>query len=214
MTQLTGKLVIVRHGESEWNATGQWTGLTDVHLTDKGHRDAQLMGEKLRDMHFDHAFTSEQIRTLETLQSLLKTQGQTDLPYDRRWAINERDYGQYTGLNKWEVKQKVGEEVFNGIRRGWDYPIPGGESLKDVYARSVPFYRSEVLDHVRKGENVILSAHGNSIRSLMKFIENISDDDIGKTEFVFGTIAIYDVDQSGRMVHKEQRNIDSELPPA
>ncbi|HSW81419.1 MAG TPA: 2,3-bisphosphoglycerate-dependent phosphoglycerate mutase [Candidatus Saccharimonas sp.] len=214
MTQLTGKLIIVRHGESEWNATGQWTGLTDVHITAKGRHDAGLMGEKLHDMHFDHAFTSEQIRTVETLQELLKAQGQTDLLYDRRWAINERDYGQYTGLNKWEVKEKVGEEVFNGIRRGWDYPIPGGESLKDVYARSIPFYQSEVLERLRKDQNVLLSGHGNSIRSLMKFIENISDDDIGSTEFVFGTIAIYTIDDTGRMAHKEQRIIDAELPPA
>lgn len=214
MTQLTGKLIIVRHGESEWNATGQWTGLTDVHLTTKGRHDAGLMGEKLRDLHFDHAFTSEQVRTVETLQALLEIQGQTDLPYDRRWAINERDYGQYTGLNKWEVKQKVGEEVFNGIRRGWDYPIPGGESLKDVYARTVPFYQSAVLDRLQAGQNVLLSGHGNSIRSLMKFIEDISDEAIGATEFPFGTIAIYEVKDSGRMAHKELRNIDAALPPA
>lgn len=209
-----GKLVIVRHGESEWNATGRWTGITDVHLTPKGHHEAELMGEKLRGIHFDHGYVSEQIRTLETLQSLLKTQGQSNLSYDRRWAINERDYGEYTGLNKWEVKEKLGEEAFNGVRREWDYPVPGGETLKNVYHRAVPFYQQEILPRLKAGENIIVAGHGNSIRSLMKFIENISDTDIAKTEMVFGTILIYDVDDEGRMTHKEVRRIESILPPA
>lgn len=209
-----GKLVIVRHGESEWNATGQWTGLTDVHLTPKGVHEGELMGEKLKDIHFDHAFTSEQIRTVETLQALLKTQGQTDLPFERRWAINERDYGEYTGLNKWEVKEKVGEEAFNGIRRNWDYPVPGGETLKDVYKRTLPFLQNEVLPLLKNGENILLVAHGNSIRSLMKYMENISDDGIAKTEMIFGTILIYELDDDGHIAHKDVRTIETVLPPA
>lgn len=209
-----GKLVIVRHGESEWNATGQWTGLTDVNLTQKGMHEAELMGEKLTDIHFDHAYVSEQIRTTQTLKGLLKTQGQTDLPFDRRWAINERDYGEYTGLNKWEVKEQVGEEAFNGIRRNWDYPVPGGETLKDVYGRAVPFLKEVVLPQLKAGKNILLVAHGNSIRSLMKYIEQISDLDIAHTEMIFGTILIYDLDEEGHMAHKEERKIDTVLPPA
>lgn len=209
-----GKLIIVRHGESEWNATGQWTGLTDVHLTSKGTHEGQLMGEKLKDVHIDHAYVSEQVRTLETLQALLKTQGQTGLSYDRRWAINERDYGEYTGMNKWTVKEQVGEEAFNGIRRAWDWPVPGGETLKDVYNRSVPFYTKEVLPRLKKGENILLVAHGNSIRSLMKYIENISDDAIGDVEMIFGTIVMYTVDNEGHMLHREDRKIETTLPPA
>jgi 2,3-bisphosphoglycerate-dependent phosphoglycerate mutase len=154
------------------------------------------------------------IRTLQTLQTLLKTQGQTNLPYDRRWAMNERDYGQYTGMNKWEVKETVGEEAFHGIRRGWAHPVPGGETLKDVYARTVPFYRQEVVPMLKKGKNVLVVGHGNSIRSLMKYIENISDEKIGETDFIFGTILVYDVDGDGRMLHKQSRHIDSALPPA
>lgn len=209
-----GKLIIVRHGESEWNATGQWTGLTDVNLTQKGMHEAELMGEKLTDIHIDHAYISEQVRTLQTLQGLLKTQGQTDLPFERRWAINERDYGEYTGLNKWEVKEQVGEEAFNGIRRNWDYPVPGGETLKDVYNRAVPFFKDTVLPRLRKGENIMLVAHGNSIRSLMKYIENVKDEDISKVEMIFGTILFYDLDNEGHVVHKEERHIDTVLPPA
>jgi 2,3-bisphosphoglycerate-dependent phosphoglycerate mutase len=209
-----GELVILRHGESEWNASGRWTGITDVHLTKKGEHEGELLGEQIKDIHFDHAYVSEQIRTLETLQAALKTQGQTDLAYDRRRAIDERDYGEFTGLNKWEMKQQLGEDVFNSVRRGWDYPVPAGETLKDVYNRSVPFYLDEVLPLLKEGKNIMLVAHGNSIRSLMKYIENISDAQIGETEMIFGTILIYQVDQHGRMVHKEERHIKTKLPPA
>jgi 2,3-bisphosphoglycerate-dependent phosphoglycerate mutase len=209
-----GKLLVARHGESEWNATGQWTGLTDVHLTEKGKHEGELMGLEIKDFHLDFAYVSEQVRTLETLQAMLKTQGQDDLTYERRWGINERDYGEYTGMNKWEVKEKLGDEVFMGIRRGWDYPIPGGESLKNVYNRVVPFYLKEVIPRLKKGENVLLVAHGNSIRSLMKYIESISDKDISEVEMIFGTILIYDIDEQGRMTHKEVRNIKTTLPPA
>lgn len=211
---IKGKLIIVRHGESEWNATGQWTGLTDVHLTAKGHHEAELMGQKLTGVHIDHAYTSEQIRTVETLQSLLRTQGQHDLLYDRRWAINERDYGEYTGLNKWEVKEKVGEEQFNCIRRDWACPVPGGEMLKDVYKRVLPFYIDEVLPRLKKGENILLVSHGNSIRALMKYIENISDKGIAKVEMIFGTIVIYSVDNDGHIVGKQVSTIQTTLPPA
>jgi 2,3-bisphosphoglycerate-dependent phosphoglycerate mutase len=209
-----GKLIIVRHGESEWNATGQWTGLTDVNLTQKGMHEAELMGEKLADLHFDHAYVSEQVRTTQTLKGLLKTQGQADLPFDRRWAINERDYGEYTGLNKWEVKEQVGEEAFNGIRRNWDYPVPGGETLKDVYNRAVPFLKDTVLPQLKEGKNILLVAHGNSIRSLMKYIEQVSDTDIAHVEMIFGTILLYELDEDGHLVHKEERKIDTVLPPA
>lgn len=209
-----GKLIIVRHGESEWNATGQWTGLTDVNLTPKGHRDAALMGEQLQDMPLHYAFTSDLNRTVQTLQSLLKTQKQTDLPFERRQAMNERDYGKYTGLNKWEVKEAVDPETFHGIRRGWDYPIEGGETLQDVYNRTVPFYLEELLPRLNQGQNVLLSGHGNSNRSLMKYIENIPDHQIGEVEFVFGTILLYDVDHKGLLANKERRTIQSELPPA
>lgn len=209
-----GTLIIVRHGESEWNATGQWTGLTDVNLTAKGRHEAELMGEKLRDIRIDHAFTSEQIRTVQTLEGLLKGAQQPNVPYDRRWGINERDYGEYTGLNKWQVKEEVGEEAFNGIRRGWDHPVPGGETLKDVYKRAVSMLQKEVLPLLKEGKNVLLVAHGNSIRSLMKYIENISDQGIGDVEMIFGTIVLYQLDKDGHMIKRDDRKIDTVLPPA
>jgi 2,3-bisphosphoglycerate-dependent phosphoglycerate mutase len=209
-----GKLIIVRHGESEWNATGQWTGLTDVNLTAKGRHEAELMGEQLRNIRIDHAFTSEQIRTVQTLEGVLKGAHQTTVSYDRRWGINERDYGEYTGLNKWQVKEEVGEEAFNAIRRNWDYPVPGGETLHDVYKRAVPFLQKEVLPMLAEGKNVLLVAHGNSIRSLIKYIEKISDEGIASVEMIFGTILFYDLDKDGHMVAKDERKIDTVLPPA
>ena len=209
-----GRLVIARHGESEFNATGQWTGITDVHLTAKGFHEAELMGEKLKDIHFNHAYVSEQVRTRETLEGVLRTQGQTDLHFDRRSGLNERDYGEYTGLNKWQVKEQVGEEQFNCIRREWDCPVPSGETLHAVYDRAVPFYTGTVLPRLKKGENVLLVAHGNSIRAIIKYIEDIGDQDIAKVEMIFGTILFYDVDDEGRMVKKEERKIDTTPPPA
>ncbi len=210
----TGKLVVVRHGESTWNATGKWTGITDVDLDAEGYHEGELEGEKLRDIQFAYAYTSEQVRTVEMLNAILKTQGQTTLTYERRWAVNERDYGTYTGLNKWEVEKQIGEEQFEQVRRSWDYPVPGGETLKDVYDRAVPFYLNEVLPRLKKGENILLVGHGNSIRALEKYIENISDQDISKVEMLFGTILVYDVDGQGRMVNKEERKIIMTPPPA
>jgi 2,3-bisphosphoglycerate-dependent phosphoglycerate mutase len=210
----TGKLAILRHGESEWNATGQWTGRTDVHLTPKGFHEGELMGQEIKDIHFDYAYISEQVRTLETLQAALKTQGQKDLPFDRRQGLNERDYGEYTGLNKWEVQKQLGQETFDHIRRDWDYPVPGGETLHDVYKRAVPFYLDAVLPRLKTGQNILLVAHGNSIRAIIKYIEDVSDPDIAKIEMIFGTILLYDVDADGHMLKKEERKIVTELPPA
>lgn len=212
---LPGRLVIVRHGESTWNATGQWTGITNVYLTPKGRHEADLMGEKLRDIGFDYAYVSEQIRTTETFLHIMQSaHPDAAVQFEITPAFNERDYGEYTGMNKWQVKERLGEEAFNGIRRSWDYPVPGGETLKMVYERAQPFYVKNVLPRLKNGENILIAAHGNSIRSLMKYIENISIDDIAHTEMVFGTALVYKVDDQGHMVEKNIRKIDTVLPPA
>lgn len=211
---MSGKLIIARHGESEWNARGVWTGTTDVHLTKKGFHQAELLGEKIKDIKIDIAFCSEQIRSYETLEHMLNSSNQPDVDIERSSAINERDYGDFTGKNKWQVKEEVGEERFQAIRRGWDEPVQGGETLKMVYERSVPFYKSNILPLLTNGENVLVVAHGNSIRSLMKYIESISDEDISKVEMIFGEILIYDVDDSGLMADKQVRKIETTPPPA
>ena len=143
----TGLLVISRHTESEWNLLGKWTGLTDVNLTDKGHDEAFKIGELLRGVKFDAVYTSEQKRTHQTLAGIMKGSEHEDVPHVISGAVNERDYGDLTGKNKWEVQEEIGDEAFKGIRRGWDYPVPGGETLKDVNGR--------VYVELRSSSNVV-----------------------------------------------------------
>lgn len=209
-----GKLVIVRHGESTWNAKGVLTGTTDVHLTDKGRHESELMGQALHDIRFDQVYVSEQTRTSETLHGILKYSPTPDVPVKITGAINERDYGKFTGKNKWEVKEAIGEEAFQQLRRSWDYPVEDGETIKDVYERSVPFYKEQVVPLLQQDKTVLIVAHGNSIRSLIKYIENISDQEISNVEMIFGTAVIYKTDENGHMVSKTTRTIDSPLPPA
>lgn len=190
-----GLLVISRHGESEWNLLGKWTGLTDVGLTEKGAKDAEIIGSIIpKDIKFDEVYTSVLKRTEETLQGIIRGLGEpelNDLPKTANAALNERDYGKYTGMNKWEVKDSVDEATFNGLRRGWDFPVEGGENLKQVYERVVPYFEQELLPKLQAGENILLVAHGNSIRALMKYLEDISDEGIADVEMKFGQVLIY-----------------------
>ncbi len=210
-----GKLLIVRHGESEWNITGQWTGLTDVHLDDKGFKEAAKLGQALKKMgtNIDTAYISKLIRARETLEGMLNAAQQFDIEIVSDKAINERDYGEYTGKNKWEVRDEVGEDQFDAIRRGWDVDIPGGESLKMVYGRVVPFYKQTIVPLVQSGKNILIVAHGNSNRALMKYIEMIDDTGISKLEMPFGEINIYDISDDGLSTNKEVVKIDTEISP-
>ncbi len=204
-----GKLVIIRHQESEWNKLGQWTGSRDVHLTPYGFEESKEMGELIKDICFDQAFASMQVRSIETLSSILSVCfADGVLPTEHVSALNERDYGDYTGKNKFEMENLMGEEQFEDLRRGFDYPVPNGESLKKVYERAVPFYLEKVVPLVNRGKNVLIVSHGNTIRSLMKYIENISDEDIATTEMLFDNILIYDLDIDGHMVKKEIRTLN------
>jgi len=207
----TGTLTIARHTESEWNATGQWSGVTDVHLSEKGFYDAGVLGQKVKDENivFDKAYCSEQIRTLETMSGILDASGQFEIPYERSSAINERDYGTYTGKNKWEMREMIGEEQFQKIRRGWNEPIPDGETLKMVYERAVPFYKETILPELLAGKNILLVSHGNSIRALIKYIESVSDEDIGDIEMITGTLLQYTVDDEGKMKTKSEYAVES-----
>jgi D-lactate dehydrogenase len=205
-----GKLVLSRHTESEWNLLGKWTGWADVHITEKGVQDARTIGRELQDIKFDHVYHSEQTRAKETVASILEAANQTELEPEQSGAINERDYGDYTGKNKWEVKEEVGEEQFNKIRRDFDCPIPNGETLKDVYSRTVPFYKENILPKLLSGQNVLVVSSGNAIRSLMKYIEDVSDEDVSKVEMPLAVVLKYDVDEDGRMVNKELKQIETE----
>lgn len=210
----TGLLIISRHAESEWNVLGKWTGLTDVNLTEKGRDEAKKIGEVLADIQFDAVYTSEQKRTHQTLWGILEGAGHADVPHHVSGAINERDYGDLTGKNKWEVKDEIGDEAFTGIRRGWDYPVPGGETLKDVHARVVPFFEAEILPRLQHGENILLVAHGNSIRALIKHLEDIHEDEIANVEMEFGQVLLYHIAPEGHVQHKAIRKIDTAPPHA
>lgn len=197
-------LVLVRHGKSEWNEKGLWTGWRDIPLAPIGHEEAKRTGEALKGLRFDFAYTSALTRAQQTLDDILAVLNQTP-PVTKDKALSERDYGDYTEKNKWDIQKEVGEEEFQKIRRSWDYPPPNGESLKMVYERVLPYYTSEIEPKLKEGKNVIIAAHGNSLRALVKNIENISDDDIANLEIGTGEAYIYQIDENGKVVSKEIR---------
>lgn len=195
-------LILVRHGESEWNAKGLWTGWTDIRLSEKGREEARLAGEKLKGYSFDIAYTSVLLRAKQTLDEIKRVLG-IDIPTFENPALNERNYGIYTGKNKWGIQKAVGNEQFNKLRRGWDSPIPEGETLKDVYNRVIPYYEQEILPKLKDGKNILIAAHGNSLRTLVKFLENISDKDVENLEISTGEIYSYSLDEKGVIMSKQ-----------
>ncbi len=201
-------LVLVRHGESVWNAQGLWTGWRDIDLDVKGRAVAGGVGEKLRGINFQIAYTSKLLRAIHTLDEIKKVLGAENLETVEDSALNERDYGDYTGKNKWELQKLFGEEKFQRIRRGWDEPVPNGETLKDVYNRVVPFYQSHILEDLKNGKNVLVVAHGNSLRALVKYIEDIPDVEIPNIEIATGEIDIYEMDAEGKILSKEIKKPD------
>ncbi|HVT01082.1 MAG TPA: 2,3-bisphosphoglycerate-dependent phosphoglycerate mutase [Patescibacteria group bacterium] len=197
-------LVLVRHGKSEWNEKGLWTGWRDIPLNQIGFEEAKRTGEQLGDIHFDYAYSSALIRAKQTLEEILKTINQhPQITEDK--ALNERDYGDYTEKNKWQVKEEVGEEEFQKIRRSWDYPPPNGESLKMVYDRAVPYFEQEIEPKLKEGKNVLIAAHGNSLRALVKYLENIPDDKIAELEIGTGEAYVYQINNEGKVESKEIR---------
>ncbi len=212
--QASGKLILIRHTESEWNALGKWTGRTDVHITPEGRKQAASLGKIIKDIELHHAYTSEQLRTIETFAGIMEHATNAPLTLAHSPHLNERDYGSYTGLNKWEVLEEVGKDTFAKIRRSWDHPIPEGETMKMVYERAVPFYKEHILPKLLAGENVLVVSHGNTIRALIKYLEDISDEAIAETEMPFGTVLVYHVTPKGRHHSKEVRTADITPPHA
>ncbi len=200
-------LALVRHGESEWNAKNVWTGLVDVGLTEKGKEEAKSAARLLLDVSFDVGFTSRLKRATESLRIIVEELHVSNIPIFDDPALNERNYGVYTGKNKLEIKAQLGDAEFLKLRRGWDYPIQNGESLKQVYDRVIPYYEKTILPKLIEGKNVLVVAHGNSLRALMKNIEHISDTDIPFVELATGEIVLYYVDQSGTLVRREKRMV-------
>ncbi|MEI8275649.1 MAG: 2,3-bisphosphoglycerate-dependent phosphoglycerate mutase [Hyphomicrobiales bacterium] len=186
-------LVLVRHGQSEWNLKNLFTGWRDVDLTEQGVTEARAAGRKLKaqGLTFDIAYTSALKRAQRTLDLMLEEMGQTGLPIVKDLALNERDYGDLSGLNKDDARAKWGEEQVHIWRRSYDIAPPGGESLKDTLARTLPYYVTEILPRVLRGERVLVAAHGNSLRALVMVLEKLSPEQILKREIGTGVPIIY-----------------------
>jgi len=186
-------LVLVRHGQSEWNLKNLFTGWKDPGLTDLGVSEAKAAGQRLKalGLTFDTAFTSALTRAQNTLGLILDELGQGTLHVERNQALNERDYGDLSGLNKDDARKKWGEEQVHLWRRSYDVPPPGGESLKDTVARVLPYYNQHILPAVLRGERVIVAAHGNSLRALVMVLDGLTPETIPSMELATGVPLVY-----------------------
>ena len=187
-------LVLVRHGQSEWNKLNLFTGWKDPNLTQQGIAEASQAGEKLKDMSikFDLMYTSVLQRAQLTGTIILEKLNQLNIPIEKNVNLNERDYGDLTGMNKDQARAEFGEEQVHIWRRSYDVPPPGGESLKNTYDRVVPYFKEKVLAQLESGKNILIAAHGNSLRSLVKYIDNISKENILKFEIATGEPLFYE----------------------
>jgi 2,3-bisphosphoglycerate-dependent phosphoglycerate mutase len=197
-------LVLVRHGQSEWNLKNLFTGWRDVALTEQGIAEARAAGKKLkaRGIEFDVAFTSVLKRAQHTLSLVLEEMGQSALPIHKDKALNERDYGDLNGLNKDDARKKWGEEQVHIWRRSYDTPPPGGESLKDTVARALPYFNQEILPAVLRGERTLVAAHGNSLRALIMVLERHTPESIIARELATGVPIIYKLNADSTVAEK------------
>ncbi len=197
-------LVLVRHGQSEWNQLNLFTGWRDPDLTEKGVQEASRAGRLLnaQGVKFDIAYTSRLQRANRTLSLILDELGQTELETVFDQALNERDYGELSGLNKDEARKRWGADQVLQWRRSYDVPPPGGESLKDTAARVLPFYKSRIWPDVKSGKNVIVAAHGNSIRALIMYLEELSAREILEREVATGQPMVYRLTENGQVAHR------------
>ena len=191
---MKSKLVLVRHGQSEWNAKNLFTGWKDPKLTDLGIQEAIKAGDLLetRNLKFDLMFTSDLFRAQETGRLILEQMNQTDIQVIQDQSLNERNYGDLAGLNKDEAREKWGEEQVHIWRRSFDVPPPGGESLKNTAERVLPYFEREIMPKVKKSLNILVAAHGNSLRALVMHLEKISSEEIVKLEIATGDPLIYE----------------------
>ena len=198
-------LVLVRHGQSEWNAKNLFTGWKDPGLTPVGEKEAANAGIliKERNIKFSMMFTSALRRAQITGQMILEGIAQTDIEVIRNQALNERDYGDLAGLNKDDARKEWGEEQVHVWRRSYDIPPPGGESLKNTAERVIPYFNSSILPKLLEGENILVAAHGNSLRSLVMQLDNLSKEEVIALEIPTGAPIIYTFDGSKEPISKE-----------
>jgi 2,3-bisphosphoglycerate-dependent phosphoglycerate mutase len=197
-------LVLIRHGQSEWNLKNLFTGWRDVDLTEQGVSEAKAAGKRLKErgIRFDVAYTSALKRAQRTLGLVLDEMGQNSLTIHKDKALNERDYGDLNGLNKDDARKKWGEEQVHIWRRSYDTPPPGGESLKDTVARALPYYVQEILPGVLRGERTLVAAHGNSLRALIMVLEKHTQESIIARELATGVPIIYKLNADATVAEK------------
>ena len=201
---MTASLVLIRHGQSEWNEKNLFTGWKDPGLTAKGVEEAKSAGIQLRTegFQFDVMFTSDLLRAQKTGEIILKELGVTNLPVIKNQALNERDYGDLSGLNKDEAREKWGDEQVHIWRRSFDTPPPGGESLKGTAERVLPYFKKEILPQLLEGKNILIAAHGNSLRSLVMELDQLTKEQVVKLEIATGDPIYYEIASSGKVVKK------------
>ncbi len=199
------KLILVRHGQSQWNLENRFTGWVDVPLTEAGRTEALRAGKAIQALgiHFDLAYTSVLIRAIETLQIILSQIGQEKLPVTKDQALNERHYGELQGLNKDEMKKKFGEDQVKLWRRSYDVAPPGGESLKDTAARALPYFESRILPDLKAGKNVLVAAHGNSLRSIVMSLDHLTKEQVLSLEIATGVPIVYEIAADGSVQSKQ-----------
>lgn len=197
-----GTLVLIRHGQSQWNLENRFTGWIDVPLTDAGRAEARRAGDAIRSLKFDRAFTSVLQRAEETLRIVLDVIGQLFIPIERHQALNERHYGELQGLNKAETAKRYGDEQVRIWRRSYDVAPPGGESLKDTAARTLPYFDAKILPLVKAGQTILVVAHGNSLRSIVMELDGLTKEQVLELNIATGTPIVYELDAQGRVVKK------------
>ena len=194
-------LALVRHGQSLWNLQNRFTGWVDVPLTERGREEARTAGAALRGIGFDVAYTSALRRAQDTLAIILAETG-LDVPVIRDAALNERDYGDLAGLDKAETAERYGAEQVHTWRRSFDVAPPGGESLRDTAARTLPFFDRAVMGDLRHGRDVLVVAHGNSNRSIVMQLDDLGPEEVVSVELATGVPVLYDLDDTGRVTGK------------
>ena len=202
---MSGTLVLVRHGQSEWNLQNLFTGWRDPGLTEQGVSEAKAAGTKLAalGLKFDQAFTSDLSRAQKTCALILEGVGQDNLETVRSQALNERDYGDLSGLNKDDARGKWGEDQVHIWRRSYDVPPPGGESLRDTGARVWPYYMHDIQPHILRGETVLVAAHGNSLRALIMALDGLTGEEVVSMELGTGVPVIYKLNADSTVASKE-----------
>ncbi|MFA5974867.1 MAG: 2,3-bisphosphoglycerate-dependent phosphoglycerate mutase [Elusimicrobiota bacterium] len=211
---MAGKLILVRHGQSQWNLENRFTGWVDVPLSELGIQEAQRAGQALKGIRFDEAFTSDLQRAQNTLKIILEETRQQTTPITKDKALNERHYGALQGLNKKETADKYGDQQVHIWRRSYDVPPPTdrtalnpdgiSESLKDTAARTLPYFNSRILPLVKAGKAILVAAHGNSLRSIVMDLDHLTKEQVLELNIPTGVPIIYEIDNTGRILSKNQ----------